>query len=103
MFSGILKNKPLEILKKIENKNILGEEISSKISPTQAIDLNRFASDTLQNVKETAGQKVTEVQKTVLTTVEKEISTLAQSQVDALKLQICRDWGIVPISPTKTP
>ncbi len=103
MLTGILKSKPQEAAKKEEKKDVLGEEISSKVSPTTAVDLNRFVQDTLQNTKEVAGQKVSEVQKTIVNTVEKEVSSLAQSQVDALKLQICRDWGVISVTPTKTP
>lgn len=95
MFTGILKGKPQETVKKEEKKDVLGEEIASKFSPTPGVDLNRIVSDTYQNAKDVAGQKVVEVQKTIVNTVEKEMSTLAQSQVDALKLQICRDWGVV--------
>jgi len=103
MLTSILKSKPQEAVKKEEKKDVLGEEISSKLSPTPVVDLSRFASETFQNTKEQAAQKVFEVQKTIVNTVEKEVSSLAQSQVDALKLQICRDWGVIPISPTKTP
>lgn len=95
MLTGILKSKPQEVAKKEEKREVLGEEISSSLSPTPVVDLNRFVSDTFQNTKDAAGQKVAEVQKTIVNTVEKEVSSLAQSQVDALKLQICRDWGVV--------
>lgn len=98
---GIFKNKPKPI-QKTEDASVLGEA-QSKISPTSSLDFNRIVSDTYQNTKEAAKEKVQEVQKTVMSTVENEITTLTKSQVDAMKLQICRDWGVISISPTKSP
>lgn len=102
ILTGILKSKPQEVARE-EKKDVLGEEISSQLSPTSAVDLNRFVSDTFQNTKDAAGQKVSEVQKTIVNTVEKEVSSLAQSQVDALKLQICKDWGVISPAPSNNP
>lgn len=102
LLTGILKSKPKEV-KNTNDQKVLGEEISSKLTPTSAIDVNKFVQDTFQNTKEVAGQKMVEVQKTILNTVEKEVSSLAQSQVDALKHQICRDWGVIKSSPSPSP
>lgn len=102
LLTGILKSKPKEV-KKTNGQKVLGEEISSKLTPASTIDVNKFVQDTFQNTKEVAGQKMIEVQKTIVNTVEKEVASLAQSQVDTLKQQICRDWGVISISPTKNP
>lgn len=102
LLNGILKSKP-EKVKTTSDQKVLGDAISSNIASTSTNDVNKFVQDTFQDTKEIVGQKAVEVQKTILNTVEKEVSSLAQSQVDNLKQQICRDWGIVSSSPTKTP
>lgn len=85
------------------NLNVINETKKVNVLGDKTLDINRFFTDTFQSGKEVAGQKVTDVQKNIMSTVEKEVSSLAQSQVDALKLQICRDWGVIPPTPTKTP
>ncbi|MBI3380166.1 hypothetical protein HY029_05415 [Candidatus Gottesmanbacteria bacterium] len=97
---GILKNPPQIPFRKI---NVLGESIQSKIEPTSTLNVDQFIRDAFQGTKEVAQQKAGEIQKSVMSTVEKEISTLTKSQVEALKLQICRDWGVISLIPSKTP
>lgn len=101
---GFLKKSPQTT--NISLPEILGEQSQGEqeeLSPTPIINLNKIISDNFQSTKEVAQQKIEEVQKTVITTVEKEISTLTQSQVEALKLQICRNWGVISVTPSKTP
>ena len=100
--TGFFKNKPQQA-KSAEEQKVLGELSEKNATPAPALDINKFAAESFQNTKEAAGQKVSEVQKTIVNTVEKEVSNFTQSQVENLKLQICRDWGVVPVSPTKTP
>ena len=100
--TGFFKNKPQQP-KTTEEQKVLGELSEKNATPTPALDINKFVAESFQSTKEAAGQKVIEVQKTIVNTVEKEVSSLAQSQVVNLKQQICRDWGIVSSSPTKTP
>lgn len=100
--SGFLKNKPQEEVKP-QGQKVLGEEVSVSTTQTPVIDVNKFIKDKFQDTKSEAAQKVTEVQKTIISTVEKEISNMAQSQVTVLKEQICRDWGVISPIPTKTP
>lgn len=84
--SGFLKNNPKNSTNQnTNNSSVLGEKTA---------DVNRVVSDALQYTKDTVSQQTTEIQKTIVNNVEKEVSNLAQSQVDALKLQICRDWGL---------
>ncbi len=99
---GFLKNKP-QTDSKTGEQQVLGEEVAKDINSTPFIDVNKFVQSTFQSSKDTAQQKVNEVQKTIVNTVEKEISNFTQSQVESLKLQICRDWGVISISPTTTP
>lgn len=100
--TGLFKDKPKETPKS-ESPNVLGELIESKISPSASADFNHFIQETVKNTQDAATAKVSEVQKTLVTTIEKEISTLTTSQVDALKIQICRDWGVVTVAPSKAP
>lgn len=85
--TGLLKNNPKNSTKKDSNNAaVLGEKTA---------DINRIVSDTLQSTKDTVSQKTAEVQKTIVNNIEKEVSNLAESQIETLKLQICRDWGLV--------
>lgn len=101
--TGILKSRLSTNEKKIKDSTILGEMTQSQTSPTTTIINNRFVQETLQNTKETLSQKATEMEKSIVKTVEKEITNLTQSQIDSLKLQICRDWGVVTPLPTELP
>lgn len=95
--SGFLKKKDNEGIKNETGNSILGETTESKEDGNPVLlNAEKFIGDTFQNTKEVAEEKVSEVQKTVIATVEKEVSELTKSQVESLKLQICRDWGVVP-------
>ena len=105
--TGILKSKPkINNILPAENR-ILGQEvaISPTITPTPFIET--LIQNTLQSTKDAAThiatEKVTEVKKGIVETINKEVSNLTQSQIESLKLQICRDWGVVNISPTNKP
>jgi CHASE3 domain sensor protein len=104
--SGIIKNRQNKNTEKIADPGVLGESITNNTSsPAQMI--NNLIEQTLQNAKEQIQgditQKVTETKEVILTSVEKELSKLTTSQIETIKLQIYRDWGIVGISPTQTP
>lgn len=92
--SGIIKNRPKEDIEKESNPQILGEA-------TQ--DINQFVQNTVQNTKEKVVEKVKEAETIILETINKEVQNLTQSQIDALKLQICRDLGVITAAPTQTP
>lgn len=97
LFTGILKNKPKNDIKKDNNPTVLGENIISETTKLpSSVDVDRLVSDVIQSTKDTVSQKTAEIQKSVITNIEKEITNLTQSQIDTLKLQICRDWGVVP-------
>lgn len=85
-----------------KSKNVLGELTQSIGSPSSLLN-TALVSDVIQNTKDTVSQKTSEVEKTIVKTVEKEIATMTQSQIDAIQLQICTQWGVVTVSPTNKP
>ena len=94
-------------------KNILGQQQESVPAPTSVIEdfiqntvkntLQNSVQNTIQTTKDTVSEKVTEVKSEIIKTVEKEISDLTQSQVKTLQWQICKDWGVITVSPTPKP
>lgn len=101
--SGIIKNKKDNSLKITENPGVLGEStVNGMTSPAEII--NNFIEKTIQNTKEkiqeNVSQKVTQTKDTVLTNLEKEFSSLTKSQIESMKLQICRDWGVITATPS---
>jgi len=109
MATGVLNKKPGSQAKINPVPEILGEFAQASTTPTTPtpINVNQLVQDSWQSTKEvvlhTASEKVTEIEKTVVNTVNKEITNLSQSQIDALKLQICRDLGVITAVPTKQP
>ncbi len=101
LVNGIFRRAKSQKETKKTEANILGETIS--IIPTQAASFESFVQGALDNTTNIVSEKFTQVEQTVLKTVEKEITNLTQSQVDNLKLTICRDWGVITIAPTKNP
>lgn len=100
---SILKNRSKNEDKNKKDSTVLGETTTIEATPTPFVDVNQLVQSTYQTTKDTLSQKVVEVQKTITSDIEKEITNLTQSQVETLKLQICRDWGVVTIVPTKNP
>lgn len=79
---------------------ILGESVQSLEELKENNPVNRFVQNTIETTRETVALKAAELEKSIVATIEKEIANITKSQMDALKLQICRDWGVVSISPT---
>jgi hypothetical protein len=104
VFRGITQNKPAKVAG-ITDGNILGDLINKDTPPTLPPAVKSFVQNTIQNTKETLSQKADELKKTIVADVEKQVADMTQSQIDAVKLQICRDWGVVSVSatPTKKP
>ncbi|MCJ7739910.1 hypothetical protein MUP32_01155 [Candidatus Microgenomates bacterium] len=110
--TGLLKGFPKNLVKSESEKSVLGEQASHP-TPTSFIDdfvqntvkntVKNTLQNTIQNTKETVSEKVTEVKSEIIKTVEKEISDLTQSQVKSLQWQICKEWGVVSLSPTPKP
>ncbi len=86
---------------------VLGEFTgpTGEFSPTP-FNINQFVQNSLQNTKETvlhtATEKVTELEKTIINTINNEVANLSKSQIEALKLQICKDLGVITITPNPT-
>lgn len=102
LLSGILTN---STSKKDQNSanvpDILGETSFLNETPTPLFNLNQTVRNTFDNTKEIVTQKMVETQKNLVSSIEKEISTLTQSQIETLKFQICKDWGVIDVSPTR--
>lgn len=101
LFSFI--KKPKDIVKDAVLSSILGETTS--ISPTNSPSnyLDSLVKDTVNNTRTVISEKMAETQKNVITTIEKEVNNLTQSQIEALKLQICKGWGVITTYPTPSP
>ncbi len=86
---------------------ILGEAVQfiPDTNPTSAFEkiIQDKIHSTFQETKETLTQKAVEVESAVVKLIEKEVSNLTASQVEALKVQICKDLGVIVITPTITP
>jgi hypothetical protein len=78
-----------------QQTNILKDAASDIASP-----LNSAIQKSIDGAKETVSLKTVEVEKMVVSTLEKEVADFSKSQVDNLKFQICRDWGVLNLSPT---
>ncbi|MCL4338464.1 hypothetical protein M1271_02145 [Patescibacteria group bacterium] len=104
MLTGFLKKNPSTNQKNLSN--VLGEN-TSELTPTPIFNnINNILQSNAQNAKDalsqTVTQKVTEIQKSITNTIEQEVTRLTQSQMDALKTQICRDWGVISPIPTQS-
>jgi hypothetical protein len=86
-------------------KEVLGEQ--SSILQSAATDLaspiNSKIQNSIDSAKNVVSGKTVEVEKMIITTLEKEVADFSKNQVDNLKLQICKDWGVILITPTQSP
>lgn len=99
---GILKNR--NNTKNIDYPEILGRSIDSQIIPTAEDNVRGVAQQVWRNSKEEVSQRIETVKNEVVQSVQKEVSSLTQSQIETLKLQICRDLGVLPtITPAPKP
>lgn len=101
---GLIPNKPhSSIEKKGGESSILGE--ASVVSPTAAneVSINNLLQNTLTETKNVVSEKVTETKNNIINNIQKEISALTETQVQTLKMQICKDWGLLSASPTPSP
>ncbi len=94
--SGFLKNrKPTQNQTGDKSLNVLGEVAQSQIIPSLSSNMNKLVENTLQNTKELISEKTVEVKTNIMQTLEKEVNNFTQSQVESIKMQICREWGVV--------
>ncbi|OGG25704.1 hypothetical protein A2960_05110 [Candidatus Gottesmanbacteria bacterium RIFCSPLOWO2_01_FULL_39_12b] len=102
--SGLLKNqKTTQNQTEGKGLNVLGEVAQSQIIPSLSSNMNKLVENTLQNTKELVSEKTVEVKTNIMQTLEKEVNNFTQSQVESIKMQICREWGVVQITPSKSP
>ena len=102
--SGLLKNqKTTQNQTEGKGLNVLGEVAQSQIIPSLSSNMNKLVENTLQNTKELVSEKTVEVKTNIMQTLEKEVNNFTQSQVERIKMQICREWGVVQITPSKSP
>jgi hypothetical protein len=94
------KKKPGKDIKEVlgEQSNILQSAATDLASP-----LNSKIQNTIDNAKNVVSGKTVEVEKMIISTLEKEVADFSKNQVDNLKLQICKDWGVITITPTQSP
>lgn len=79
---------------------VLGESIQSLDELNVNNPVNQFVQNTMEGARESISLKAADLEKSIVASVEKEIANITKSQLDALKLQICRDWGVVSVSTT---
>jgi hypothetical protein len=105
VLGGVFINGFIVKNRKINIQSVLGEQ--SKNIKSIATDLTSPIDLTIQNTiddaKQTVSQKAIEVEKTIITTLEKEVADFSKSQVDNLKLQICKDWGVITATYAASP
>ena len=101
-FSGLLKGKNSQDLKDQFHPEVLGEIVDSQIIPAAESGIKGIVRETWQNSREEVSQKVETVKTEIMQSIQKEVSSLTESQIDALKIQVCRDLGVLP-STTPTP
>jgi uncharacterized protein HemX len=104
---GFLKKKNNDLNNNLGATNVLGEAAQSLSSSSVIPNVNDIVQNTIQNTvnatKETVTQKLSEVEKTIINTINQEVANMTKSQVDALKVQICKDLGVIPSTASATP
>ncbi len=103
VFVNFIKKPKINTIENPAASSVLGESISSDNRELPFTGINNIVKETVNNTQSAVSEKIVEVQKSAIRTIEKEVSNLAQSQIDAFKLQLCRDWGIVKETPTPIP
>lgn len=104
IFSGLLKGKNSQDSKNQFHPEVLGQIVDSQIIPTAESGVKGVVQEVWQNSKEEVSQKVETVKSEIMQSIQKEVNSLTESQIDALKIQVCRDLGVLPsIPPTPKP
>ena len=90
---GFLQKAPMLLKEKTE---VLGEAVKDDISEGISSTVNTLVQKTVNETKTVVSEKAVELEKQLLTTIEKEVSNLTAYQIQALKTQICTNWGVIP-------
>ncbi|KKS96351.1 MAG: hypothetical protein UV73_C0011G0023 [Candidatus Gottesmanbacteria bacterium GW2011_GWA2_43_14] len=97
---GAIKGKYAIKLQRAKGSFVLG--VSDKLTEAGKNQLENLMQGAVENASGTLTKKITETEESLKGKLESELSGLAKSQVDQIKLKICRDWGINP-QPTAAP
>lgn len=81
--------------------NILGLTVDTP-SATSSATATSFMERTIESAKNSLRGKTGDLQKSIVSTIQKEAGDLTKSQLDLLKTQICKDWGVIPASASGT-
>lgn len=101
VFRSVTSHKTVDEIKHNIASAVLGEKIAqSTIDGSKEIIADSLQS-TVESSKVALSQKAIEIKDTVIESVQKEVGNLTQSQIEALKIQICKDLGVI-LSPTPT-
>lgn len=89
----------------INKSNVLGDTIASVKSGSSFGNIKDSVQNTINSTIDTTKvmftAKMTEAEKTVIESLNREVTNLTKSQVETLKIQICRDLGVLPtFTPT---
>ncbi len=103
VFINFMKKPKIDTNKNTNMPSVLGELTTSDNKELPLTSINNLMKETVNNTQSAVSEKIVEVQKNAIQTIEKEVSNLTQSQIDAFKLQLCRDWGIVKVTSTPNP
>lgn len=98
-----IKNKTQAKTEYTDSSSVLGESTENSPTSSPLFSLEGFNNtfkdkivETKNEVKNVVGSKIAETEKTVLENIQKEVSSLTETQVQSLKIQICRDLGVLP-------
>ena len=104
IISGLLKGRPDTKNNNTNYPEVLGQAIDAQIIPAAEDRVRGIVQEVWQNSKEEVSQKTETVKNEIIQSIQKEVNSLTQSQVDALKVQICRDLGVLPtVNPSPKP
>ena len=99
---NFLNNKP-DLQQNQDTSDVLGESTENSPTAIPLFSLNYFnniirgkINETKNDVENTVNTKVAETEKKVIENIQKEVSTLTDAQIQNLKIQICRDLGVLP-------
>ncbi|OGG17044.1 hypothetical protein A3D78_00160 [Candidatus Gottesmanbacteria bacterium RIFCSPHIGHO2_02_FULL_39_14] len=97
---GTLSGRYTFWLKRWKGSVVLG--ISDKLPLKTTENIEQLLEGVVSKTQEEVAKRVIESQAKIKTSLEKEISSMTRSQVEAFQLKICRDWGVISLSPTPT-
>lgn len=98
-----IKQLPTFDMRKAIATRVLGESTFQNLTESGQSGVKEIIQDTIDSSKVALASKAGEIEKSALTSLQNEAVSLTNSQLTALKLQICKDWGVITPSPVLTP